>query len=198
VTSDPAAIERNQNTTRAALRDLADGDGSAADRLWPLVYDELRALAESQFRRVQDGHTLQPTALVHEVFLRLVGRSEHVINDRAHFMAIAARAMRQILVDHARRKGAAKRGGGGARISLVEADVPAECVDVELTVVHEALERLSAMDVRKGMIVERRFFGGLTIEETAVALGVSRTTVSEEWRFARAWMVHQLQRDADE
>lgn len=183
--------------TAVAQRELAEGDASAAERLWPLVYDELHALAESHFRRLPGGQTLQPTALVHEAFLRLVNRPADSVRDRAHFMAIAAKAMRQILVDHARRRGAEKRGGGATRVSLEEIDLPGAQEDAfDVTSIHSALERLAVMDARKAMIVELRFFGGLTTEETAIALGVSRTTVTEEWRFARAWMVHELQRES--
>jgi RNA polymerase sigma factor (TIGR02999 family) len=196
VSDDDARTRDLGDETRAILRGHAGGDASATERLWALAYDQLRALAESRLRRFGEAHTLQPTALVHEVFLRLVGQPVSSLEDRAHFLAISARAMRHVLIDHARRKASAKRGGSATRIRLADADVAASSDEFDFTTVHVALERLSALDARKAAIVEMRFFGGLTSEEAAAALGVSRTTVSQEWRFARAWLSRELGRES--
>jgi RNA polymerase sigma factor (TIGR02999 family) len=158
----------------------------------PLVYDELRALAEDLFRRQPAGQTLQPTALVHEAYLRLVETSRVPCQSRAHFIAVASKAMRQILIDRARSRRSAKRGGARERITLDEAVAPAAERDVDLLALDEALEKLSGLDERKSRVVELRFFGGLTLAETAETLGVGRTTVSEDWRLARAWVAREL------
>jgi RNA polymerase sigma factor (TIGR02999 family) len=181
-----------RSDTTQFLTELSRGDGAAADRLMPLVYDELRTLAEDLFRRQPAGQTLQPTALVHEAYLRLVETSRVPCQSRAHFIAVASKAMRQILIDRARSRRSAKRGGARERITLDEAVAPAAERDVDLLALDEALEKLSGLDERKSRVVELRFFGGLTLAETAETLGVGRTTVSEDWRLARAWVAREL------
>jgi RNA polymerase sigma factor (TIGR02999 family) len=176
------------------LQAHAAGTPGALDALLPLVYEELRAIARARLRREQAGHTLAPTELVHEAFLKLVpGRVEW--NNRAHFYAIASRAMRNVLIDHAVRRGAAKRGGGAAAITLPESAAAAgsgqESVE-ELIALGEALARLEQLDARQAHVVECRFFGGLSIDETAEALGISAATVSRDWTFARAWLHNEL------
>jgi RNA polymerase sigma factor (TIGR02999 family) len=163
-----------------------DGDAGALDRLVPLVYDELRRVARGHVRREPPGHALQPTALVHEVFLRLVDADHLTVKNRTHFFAISARLMRQILVDHARRKRADKRGGGATVISLDEIAPPAgETSSVDVLALDEALDALSSIDARQGRVVELRFFAGLNIPEAADALGVSTATIEREWAMAR-------------
>ncbi len=179
------------------LAELNQGDGSATDRLLPLVYDELRALAGGYFARRQAGHTLQPTALVHEAYLKLAGSEGHWQN-RAHFMAVAAKAMRQILMNHARDKAAMKRGGGAAKITIIEAVTPASDGSdadrqLDLIALDEALTKLAAASERQARITELRFFGGLTIAETAHVIGVGTTTVEDDWHMARAWLGRELQ-----
>ncbi len=174
------------------LSDTAAGNAGAAAELFPLVYDELRRLAASALRRERQAHTLQPTALVHEVFLRMVdgtGRWQ----DRTHFVAIAARAMRRVLVDHARARNAIKRGGGELRVSLDDIELAADAAtDVDLVALDAALGRLAALDERQARIVELRFFGGLTVEETAALIGASDRTVKRDWQMARAWLKREL------
>ncbi len=179
------------------LAELNQGDGSATERLLPLVYDELRALAGSYFARRQAGHTLQPTALVHEAYVKLAG-SEGQWQNRAHFMAVAAKAMRQILMNHARDKAAVKRGGGAAKITIVEAVTPVTGESdagrqLDLIALDEALTKLAAVSERQARITELRFFGGLTIADTAHVVGVSTTTVEDDWHMARAWLGRELQ-----
>lgn len=169
------------------------GDRSALDRLMPLVYDELRALARRSLRRERSGHTLQGTALVHEAYLKLVDQRQVRWQDRAHFFAVAAQVMRRILVDHARRHGAAKRGSGRPGLPPDEAEalgLPAPLVD--LVALDRALDRLAALDERQARIVVLRFFGGLTIEETAEVQQISPATVKNEWSLARAWLHREL------
>jgi len=173
------------------LNMLSDGDSSAADRLLPLIYADLRALAGSYFRGQPGDHTLEPTALVHEAYLRLIDQSQASWNDRTHFFAVAATAMRQILINHAERRGALKRGGGRKRQPLDFA-TPIEGLDAELLSLDEALEEMAELDVRKSRVVEMRFFGGLGMQEIAVVLGVSKTTVESDWRMARAWLSRRL------
>jgi RNA polymerase sigma-70 factor (ECF subfamily) len=176
------------------LAELGRGDQAAAERLLPLVYGELRALAGSYFRQQRPDHTLQPTALVHEAFVRLIDLTGAAWKDRAHFFAVAAMAMRQILTDHARRQRAAKRGGDWERISLDQAIVPPEGGDIDIVALDDVLTRLAELDARKHRIVELRFFGGLSVEEVAGVLEVSKTTVESEWRAARAWLSLELSR----
>ncbi len=170
----------------------AAGDRAAAAEMFPIVYDELRRLAAAALRRERPQHTLQPTALVHEAFLRLAGTRDVPWQNRAHFVAIAARAMRRVLVDHARERNAAKRGSGEVRISIDEIDVPAAATDVDLVALDAALARLAALDERQARIVELRFFGGLTVEETAALVDASARTIKREWAVARAWLKREL------
>jgi RNA polymerase sigma-70 factor, ECF subfamily len=165
-----------------------NGDPSALDQLLPLVNDELRRLARNYLRRESPGHTLQPTALVNEAYLRLIDQRQVQWQNRAHFFGIAAQLMRRILVDHARRHAYAKRGGGALQVSFDEGMAVTEAKAAELLAVNEALEKLTALDARKGRIVELRFFGGLNLDETAEVLGISSPTVQREWRAAKAWL----------
>jgi RNA polymerase sigma factor (TIGR02999 family) len=169
-----------------------NGEQSALDELVPVIYKELRRLAGNYLRRERHDHTLQPTALVNEVFLRLVGDHDIKWQSRAHFFGVAARLMRRILVDHARARQAAKRGGPHYSLSLSSADRVADQSAVNLLTLHLALEQLSALDPQQGQVVELRFFGGLTIEESAEVLSVSHATVERDWRAARAWLRCEL------
>ena len=153
-----------------------------------LVYGELRRLAANYLRRERSDHTLQPTALVHEAFMRLVDQRQVDWSNRAQFMGLAAVMMRRILVNHARDRAADKRGGGATRLSLGPADEGQPAAEADVTAIHEALDRLTALDERKGRVVELKFFGGLTAGEIAEVLGVSVATVEREWTFARAWL----------
>jgi len=173
------------------LEQLTEADGSAAEQLLPVVYDELRALAGSFFERQDPAHTLQPTALVHEAYLRLVRQPDAQWTGRDHFFAVAARAMRQILVDHARRRRADKRGGQWGRITLDEAIWPSGR-QIDFVELDDALGKLSEFDERKGQVVTLRFFGGLTNEQVAIVLGISRATVADDWRVARAFLARAL------
>ncbi len=174
------------------LQATAAGDPQAAADLLPLVYSELRKLARVRLAKTPPGNTLQPTALVHEAYLRLVGRADPGWSGRGHFFAAAAQAMRQILVEQARRKASAKRGGGLNRLTISGVNLAAADT-VDLLELHEALESLEAADARKAQIVTLRFFGGLSNEETAAVLDVSLPTVEREWRFARAFLFQRLQ-----
>jgi RNA polymerase sigma factor (TIGR02999 family) len=181
---------------------LNAGDPEATRDLLPLLYDELRAIAGRQFQGQRRDHTLQPTALLHEAFFRLVGRPSKGWADRRHFFTVAATAMRQILVNHARDRAAEKRGGGSRPVLLQDgfAEVPAggdSSEQIDVVALHEALERLGKIDARKHRVVELRFFAGLTVEEIADVLGVSKTTVETEWRLAKAWLATHLA-DEDE
>jgi RNA polymerase sigma factor (TIGR02999 family) len=177
------------------LLSWGQGDTAALDRLVPLLYDDLRRVARRHLRRERPGHSLQPTALVHEVFLRLVDVDRMTLKSRTHFFALSARLMRQILVDHARRQQAGKRGGGAPVISLNEAAgaaAPASTPSVDVLALDEALDALSSFDVQQCRVVELRFFAGLNIRETADALGVSTATVEREWAMAKAWLHQRL------
>jgi RNA polymerase sigma-70 factor, ECF subfamily len=168
------------------------GDGDAARELLPLLYDELRAVAGRQFRGQRSDHTLQPTVLVHEAFLKLVGKPAERWNDRRHFFAVAATAMRQILVNHARDAAAQKRGGGAKPVLLQDDLVGRVGPSVDVLDLHHALEQLKTVDERKHRVVELRFFGGLSVPEVADVLGVSVSTIEADWRAARAWLSTQL------
>jgi RNA polymerase sigma factor (TIGR02999 family) len=169
------------------------GDQSAIERLMPLVYDELRRLAERHFRRERVGHTLQPTAVVHEAYFRLVDQTRVTWKNRGHFFAVASQAMRRILVDYARARAADKRGGGEKRVTLASAEASPEPADeLDLLALDEALTRLKGLDGAQAQIVELRFFGGLSIEETAEALETSASSVKREFRSARAWLYREL------
>jgi RNA polymerase sigma factor (TIGR02999 family) len=170
------------------------GDPTAGDRLLPAVYAELRRQAARAMRRESSEHTLQATALVHEAYLRMVDQRRVVWRGRAHFFGVAAQVMRRILVDHARERHAAKRGGGLRQLTLGDADAAAPAAEqgVDVLALHEALERLAALDAHQARLVELRYFGGLSIEETAEALEVSPATVKREWAVARAWLRREL------
>jgi RNA polymerase sigma-70 factor, ECF subfamily len=164
------------------------GDQAALDELMPLVYEELRRLARRYMGRERPGHTLQTSALVHEAYVRLVGQKDIHWQNRAHFFGIAARLMREILVDYARRRRYAKRGGDARRVSLDEAMTVSAERAAEVVALDDALKSLAEIDPRQSQIVELRFFGGLSIEETAEVLGVSRGTVMRDWTLAKAWL----------
>ena len=174
------------------LRDWGNGNQSAADQLMPLVYDELRRLAHRYIRREKPGHTLQTSALVNEAYVRLVDQSKIQWESRSHFFGIAACLMRRILVDQARRRNFTKRGGGAIRVSLNEGNAIAHEQSASVMALDDALKTLEQIDPRKSRIVELRFFGGMSIEETAEALKVSPGTVMREWTFARAWLRKEM------
>ena len=174
------------------LNRLDSGDALAAEQLLPLLYDELKAIARRQFRGQAEGHTLQATVLVHEAFLRLIGRPAKTWQDRKHFFAVAATAMRQILVNHARAKHAEKRGGHGQRLLLDDNSIASKDAGLDVLSLHEVLERLKEIDERKHRVVELRFFAGLTVPEVADVLQLSTTTIESEWRAARAWLATAL------
>lgn len=174
------------------LQDWSAGRQEARDELLGLVYDPLRAIAERHLHRERDGHTLQPTALVNELYLRLVDQRRVDWNDRTHFFAVAAQLMRRILVDHARRRNSEKRGGGLVPVTIGAAlDVAAQ-ENLDVVALEVALENLAKIFPQQARIVELRFYGGLTIDETAAALKISAATVSREWTMARAWLRREL------
>ena len=171
------------------------GDATAAEELLPLVYDELRRLAAARMANEASGHTLQPTALVHEAYLRLVDSPRpQSWDDRAHFFAAAAEAMRRILIDRARRKRAERHGGGQPSLDIHELEIAAPCKDEELLAVNEALEKFAARDKQKAEFVKLRYFVGLTLEEAAEVLGVSVPTASRWWSYSRAWLCEEMER----
>ena len=172
------------------------GDGKAAEELLPLVYEELRKLAASRMAQEAPGHTLQPTALVHEAWLRLIGSKEQTFANRAHFFIAAAEAMRRILIENARRKSARRHGGGLARVDLAEIDLPENASDDLLLQVNDALDQLQQEDPRAAELIKLRFFAGLSMRQTALALGVTDRTARRDWRFARAWLFDALKRIA--
>jgi RNA polymerase sigma factor (TIGR02999 family) len=179
------------------LSAIEQGEPHAAEQLLPLVYDALRAAAAQRLAREKPGQTLQPTALVHEAYVRLVGRkTKAAYADRAHFFAAAAAAMRRILIDNARRKKTRKRGGAGQRLPLE--DVAAPAPDDELLALDEALEKLAAAHPLKAKLVELRYFAGLTGEQAAQVLGISPTTADRHWAYARAWLHQQLKQSGKE
>ena len=185
----------SDNVTRL-LSEWGDGNQQALEALVPLIYKELRNLAHNFLYRERPGHTLQTTALVHEAYLKLIDQNDARWQNRAHFFAIAAQAMRRILIDSARKHAAAKRGGPQEKLSLDEvADIALE-PDINLLKLDEALNELAKIDLRQSRIVELRYFGGLTIEETAEVISVSPATVKREWMMARAWL-HQELTDGD-
>jgi RNA polymerase sigma-70 factor, ECF subfamily len=176
------------------LRAWSGGDEAALGQLLPLVEAELRRLARAYMARERIGHTLQTTALVNEAFLRLVDAQQVQWQDRAHFMGISARLMRRVLVDHARTRGMQKRGGGGYKVPLDEnMAAVAPAADLDLLVLDRALEALAAVDERKSRVIEMRFFGGMTVEETAEALRVSTDTVKRDWRLAKLWLLREME-----
>jgi RNA polymerase sigma factor (TIGR02999 family) len=174
------------------LLDWSRGDQEALNRLIPIVYGELRLRAARYLRRERPGHTLQTTALIHEAYLRLVEQRQVRWQNRAHFFAIASQLMRRILVDHARQRDAAKRGGPDLRLTLDEAMAVSDGRDVNLLVLDEALTRLAEIDSRQSRVVELRYFSGLSIEETAEVLDVSPATVKLDWSMAKAWLRREM------
>jgi RNA polymerase sigma factor (TIGR02999 family) len=174
------------------LRSWSSGNSSALDQLVPMVYAELQRIADRHLNAEYRAHTLQPTALVHEAFLRLEGGVDISWHDRAHFFAVAAQVMRRVLVDHARSRLAQKRGGGAIAITLDESSKYAESAEPDVLDVDRALEELAALDQRQARIVELRFFGGMSVEETAEALNISPATVKREWTVAKTWIRRRL------
>ncbi len=174
------------------LRAWGKGDQSALEALTPLVYDELHRMARRYMSRENEGHTLQTTALIHEVYLRLVDLQGIEWRDRAHFFAVCARLMRRILIDFARSRESLKRGGNQIRVAIEESGASFENVPAQLLVLEQALGKLSEVDPRKGIVVELRFFGGLTVKETAEVLQISQDTVMRDWNLARAWLLRAM------
>ena len=177
------------------LVDWGNGDGAALEKLMPLVYDELRRLAARYLQKERPDHTIQATALVHEAYMRLVDQREVRWQNRSHFFAIAAQMMRRVLVNYAVAQQAEKRGGKKIKISLADlADLPDE-KNLEIVALNAALDKLAAMDERKSRLVELRFFGGLTMEETAEVMGVSLATAKRDWTMARAWLYREIRKE---
>ncbi len=174
------------------LKEIQSGDKTALDQMLPLVYGELKKLASYQLRRERSNHTLQPTALVHEAYLRLINQREVDWRDRAHFFGLASQMMRRILVNHALANKAEKRGGSEVKLSLDEVINFSSQPGVELAHLDDALNRLEKLDPQQSRIVEMRFFGGLTVEEVAEVMSISSTTVKREWRVAKAWLYEQI------
>jgi RNA polymerase sigma factor (TIGR02999 family) len=174
------------------LAKVGAGSQAAFDELFPLVYAELRRIASREMRREKPGRTLQTTALVHEAYLRLLKDASLSFESRAHFLGIAARAMREILIEHARARSARKRGGGAVRLTLDDARLPMAAMSIDVLALDEALQRLARLDERHARVVELRYFGGLSVEETAVALDLSPATVKRAWTLARAWLFREL------
>jgi RNA polymerase sigma factor (TIGR02999 family) len=177
------------------LNDWSNGDQDALNRLMPLVYEELHRLASRYLRHERVGHTLQTTALVHEAYLKLVDQKKANWQSRIQFFAAAAKVMRHVLVDYARSRQAAKRGGAYCRLSLDEATVSSQEKDADLLSLNEALNHLSEIDPQQSRVVELRVFGGLTVEDTAQALGISPRTVKREWSMAKAWLHQQIKKE---
>jgi RNA polymerase sigma factor (TIGR02999 family) len=187
--------ESSNQVTELLVR-WRSGDQQALEALMPLVYKELRQLAHHYLRQERSDHTLQSTALVHEAYLRLAGQNPPEWQNRAHFFGIAAHLMRQILVEHARGRDAAKRGGGATRLVLDESMALSKQTDVDLIVLDKALRELTELDAQQGRIVELRFFAGLTIEDTSEVLGISPATVKRDWVTARAWLFRAMTGEA--
>lgn len=185
-------MKPDKNEITQLLKDWSDGDQTAFDKLIPLVYAELHRLAHQHMRREQPGHMLQTSALINEAYLRLVQQPQIRWEDRAHFYGIAARLMRRILVDEARKRNSAKRGGGAIQVSLIEATNVSQEQAANVVALDEALKTLESVDYRQSEVVELRFFGGLSIEETAEVLKVSPGTVMRDWTFARAWLRNEM------
>jgi RNA polymerase sigma factor (TIGR02999 family) len=187
--------DRGQQHITQMLLEWSEGDNAALERLTPLVYEELHRLAHHYMKRERSGHTLQTSALVNEAYLRLVNQRNIKWNSRTHFFAIAARMMRRILVDHARSHLYAKRGGGAVHLSLEHAELASDEASAEVTALDEALSRLESIDTQQARVVELRFFGGLTIKETAEAMKISVDMVKREWSTARAWLHREMGSD---
>jgi RNA polymerase sigma factor (TIGR02999 family) len=190
----PLAVPDAENITDL-LVSYGRGDKESLDKLMPVVYDELRRQAARYLRREQAGHTLQTTALIHEAYVRLVDQRNVQWQNRAHFFGIAAQMMRRILVDHARTKKRAKRGGSDIKVSLDDAAIAVKGQDLDVVAVDEALSRLAKIDEQQSRVVELRFFSGLTVEETAEVMGISPATVKRDWSMAKAWLHRELSGD---
>jgi RNA polymerase sigma factor (TIGR02999 family) len=186
-------LDENPSQVAGLLRQWSGGDAAALEQLVPIVYQELRRLAHYHLRRERDGHTLQTTALVHEVYLRLCGQDEPRWEDRAHFFAVSARMMRRILVDYSRRRGAGKRGPGAIHLRLDDALSIPVAEPSDLLALDGALEELAAFDARKCQVVEMRFFAGLQAKEIAAALKTTEATVRRDWNIAKAWLFRYLE-----
>jgi RNA polymerase sigma factor (TIGR02999 family) len=180
------------NDVTKILQAIQRGEANAAEDLLPLVYEELRRVAANRMAHEAPGQTLQPTALVHEAWVRLVGHEDPQWQNRAHFFGAAAEAMRRILIDNARRKRAIRHGGGQQRVNLDDVEIAAAAEDDELIAVHEALDKLAAHDPKKAELVKLRYFAGMTIEEAAKVLGVSEPTAKRYWTYARAWLFREI------
>ena len=189
-------VAPSQKSITQLLIEWRDGDETALNKLIPLVYEELRRLAHHYMRRERPGHTLQTAALVNEVYLRLVDHKGMQWQNRAHFYAVAAQAMRRILVDHARSRNYLKRGGNVKMIRLEEAATVVQKQAADLVALDDALSELAAIDPRKSQIVEMRYFGGMSVQETAEVLGVSPVTVMRDWSTAKAWLLRAMSPDA--
>jgi RNA polymerase sigma-70 factor (ECF subfamily) len=189
-------VAATPNNVTQLLQAWSDGDATALDQLVPLVEAELRRLARAYMRRERKDHTLQATALVNEAFLQLADARAMRWQDRAHFLGIAARLMRRVLVDHARARGYQKRGGGAERVMLEDAGLVAAEVPLDVVALDRALEAFAMVDPRRSQVVELRFFGGLTVDETAHVLHVSAETVKRDWRLAKLWLLRELKGDA--
>jgi RNA polymerase sigma factor (TIGR02999 family) len=174
------------------LKSWADGDQAALDRLMPLAYSELHRIAQQRWRGQRPGQTLQPTVLIHEAYLKLVGQGQRTFENRVHFFAVMSMAMRQVLVNHAEASLAAKRGGGKINVPLEEAEAAALRESTEVLNLHEALKLLAQVNSRQSRVVELRYFGGLSIEEAAEVLAISPVTVTRDWHMARAWLAREL------
>src|SRR5215210_8796330 len=190
-------MEGEQNITELLIG-YGRGNKESLDQLMPLVYDELRRQAARYLRREQPGNTLQTTALIHEAYVRLVDQRNMQWQNRAHFFGIAAQLMRRILVDHARAKKRVKRGGSDIRVSLGEETVAVKGQDLDVVALDEALERLAQIDEQQSRVVELRFFSGLTVEETAEVMHISRATVKRDWSMAKAWLHRELSGNTDQ
>jgi len=188
--SKPAAIAGGDVTR--ILEAVQQGDPNAADKLLPLVYEELRRLAAHKMANQAPGHTLQPTALVHEAWLRLIGNQEAQFVGRAHFFAAAAEAMRHILIDSARRKRAMRHGGGQVRVDIQNLEIAAPADDDELLAIHEVLDKLATEEPQKAELTKLRYFVGMTFEEAAEVLGISVATAKRHWAYARAWLYEEI------
>ena len=193
VTADRGEARPQAGAVTELLQAWSDGDDAALEQLLPLVEAELKRLARAYMARERRGHTLQATALVNEAFVRLTGARRLRWQDRAHFLGIAARLMRRVLVDHARARGYQKRGGGARRVTLTDALVVAAEPPLDLVELDRALDLLAAVDARKAKVVELRFFAGLSVEETADVLHVSNDTIKRDWRLAKLWLLRELE-----
>jgi len=189
-------MDRPSGEVTRLLREWSNGQEQALDRLVPQIHRELRKLAASYMRKERPDHTLQPTALVNEAFLKLIDQRAVKWQNRAHFFGIAAQAMRRILVDHARAHAAGKRGDGVRKVPLDHAIMIGGTVDIDLIALDEALTRLAALDPQQSRMIELRFFGGLTMDETAEVMHISPATVGREWRMAKAWLFAEIGRTA--